>query len=143
MPRSISYSPLALAAVPGGKSPRAKKPDDDYQQRLLKYIPAETIAFFVPISAAVGDKSRSGLVVITLVAIAGNVLYSFIGKAPGGKTLPHYYVLSIIAFLVWALATDQSLADLIGLNKLWTSIILGCTVFILPGLDALLARWNV
>ena len=143
MARSITYSPRALAAIPT-RGLASKKPDDDYQQRLLKYIPAETLAFYAPISTAIGSSNKGALILVTIVGIIGNVIYNL--AAPGAtrtRIMPHFYVLSVIAFLVWAASTTPPLSSLAGLDDLTVRVILGCTVFLLPPVDTLLARWGV
>jgi hypothetical protein len=120
----------------GGKSST-----DDYQTRLVKYIPGESLAFYGPLSSIIAENAVA-LIVATGIGVIGTVLYlrqsSRHLKDPE-RPLPHYYVLSGIAFLVWALCINAPLATLLGISSLWKNVILACTVFLFPLIDDELA----
>ncbi|MFO0015139.1 MAG: hypothetical protein ACK52U_01100 [Synechococcaceae cyanobacterium] len=120
----------------GGDSPK-----DDYQTRLVKYIPGESLAFYGPLSSLIAENAVA-LIVATGIGVIGTVLYlrqsSRHLKAPE-RPLPHYYALSAFAFLVWALCINAPLATLLGISSLWKNLILACTVFLIPLIDDELA----
>ena len=44
---------------------------DSLPERLVKYVPAETLAFFVPVAALLGDDHRPWLIVALIVGVIG------------------------------------------------------------------------
>lgn len=126
-----TYSPMENDQ-PGGTSAR-----DDYQTRLVKYIPGESLAFYAPLSSMVSENSAA-LVVATVIGVIGTILYlrqSARHLKDQEKPLPHYYVLSGFAFLIWAFSINQQFASLLGISSLWKSLFLACTIFLLPLVD--------
>ena len=114
---------------------------DDYAGKLVKFVPAEVLAFFAPMAAAV--QSRKGLLIAaTIVAFLATPAYLWYGAQklpPQQQPLRHFYPLSAIAFLAWALGTS-SLGSLIGLDSIATSFMLGTSVFLIPLADGLLEK---
>jgi len=113
---------------------------DDFPDKLLKYVPAETLAFFVPVTAGL-DSDKSGWLVVVLVAGAiGTFGYLWIAgqrEPDDKKPLPYLYALAVIAFLCWAVGTSKSVADLVNVGSVGAGIILGLAVFLIPLLDQL------
>src|SRR5688572_12273335 len=61
-------APAPAAAPAGaGDGDASKRRADGYREKLVKYVPAEVIAFFVPITAALGTDDE-GLVIACLIA---------------------------------------------------------------------------
>lgn len=124
-----------------GDRGRGKSSTDDYQTRLVKYIPGETLAFYGPLSSVIAENAVA-LILATVIGVIGTVLYlrqSSRELMIPERPLPHFYVLSGIAFLVWALCINAPLATLLGVSSLWKNVILACTVFLLPLIDDELA----
>ena len=122
MPRTIVPPPLAPAA--GGPGGRIRLDGgDDLSTKLVKYVPAETLAFFVPAAGRLGT-SRSALLFAAVAAGAigtvGWLWYKGSSLPAEKRPLPHYYVLSVIAFLIWALVTAPNLAVLVHLDTVVT-----------------------
>ena len=118
---------------------------DSFPERLVKYVPAETLAFFVPVAALLGSDRRALLIVALLVGVVGTVGY-LLQTAPSGpdeRPRPHYYVLACLAFLAWAIATTPAVADLIHLDHVGAAFVLAVAVFLIPIADALLNRTPV
>src|SRR5882757_1789332 len=82
---------------------------DKFPDKLVKYVPAETLAFFVPISASLGlDRTRL-LVVATIVGAIGTPGYLWLTARKLPKVeqpLFHFYLLAVLAFACWALGTS-------------------------------------
>ena len=112
---------------------------DDYTGKLIKYVPAEVLAFFAP-TAAVVEGRHSLLIAATVMAFLATPAYLWLRARklpPEQKPLVHLYPLSAITFLAWALGAS-SIGSLIGLDSMATSFILAASVFLVPLLDGLL-----
>ena len=142
MPRGLVYSGRTQAdgaPAPERVQPAAPQPDaDGYKEKLVKYVPAEVIAFFTPITAFIGA-GEDGLLIVALVAgVVGTVAYIYRQnqKIPAEKQAPVWsYLLAIWAFLAWGLATSPVTADVLGLSLKGAGIILGISAFLVPALD--------
>jgi hypothetical protein len=141
MPRTISYSTnnTSKGFGPGTAKGGGKKPDDDYGERLLKYVPAETLSFFAPATGFISPRHYVGMtVVVVLVGVLGNIIYNMLRKSE--TVMLHYYVLSTVAFIVWAWTVDPKFAELCNLDDATVHLILLIAVFLLPGIDSVLAK---
>lgn len=152
MSRGITYSKkvpaaaggAAAQAAPGGAPPTSPSPDDSYTERLAKYVPGETLAFFVPLAAFIGSGQPVWLWVILAVGVVGTPLYLWANtRSDQTKRLPHYFVLVTIAFVIWAFGVDPDYAKMVGLPPMVVTVVMGIAVFLLPGIDTLLAALNI
>ena len=117
-----------------GPPPAVPNPDG-YGEKLLKYIPAETIAFYAPLAAIPGIGSAARWAIL-LVGLGITVLYLVAqAKREKLKPPPAYFVLGGIAFLAWALGTSDFLTAVAGVDAVWGGVILGAAVFGIPGID--------
>jgi hypothetical protein len=144
-PASASAGPFPPAAPTPSPSKTGAPADpslsDDYTNKLVKYVPAEVLAFFAPTAAAVTN--RHGLLIAaTVIGFLATPVYLWLMAQrlrPEQKPLPHFYPLSAIAFLAWALGTS-SIGSLIGLDSVETAFTLGSSVFLIPLVDGVLER---
>jgi hypothetical protein len=146
MPRTVV--PRQPARAPGPQpSARetAQEPSvvgDSLPEKLVKYVPAETLAFFVPLAAAIGTENRAVLIAVVVIAAVGTVGYLWWAARalpPEQRPLVHFYVLAVIAFACWAIATAPNLAQLLGIDTLIAGVILACAVFLIPLADNILS----
>ena len=115
----------------------AKLPTDDYLAKLVKYIPAEVIAFFTPIAAFLGDNDGP-ILVLALAGAAGTLIWIYANslKVPREQAARWFtYLLGVLAFAAWALGISSGLRAAVGISDDWAGVILAIAVFILPGLD--------
>ena len=136
MRRALTYRAPTGDAVPGAL------PADDYLAKLVKYVPAEVIAFFTPIAAFVGA-DKGPLVAITVAAAVGTIFWTYVAARsvpPAQRPRWYSYVLALVAFGVWAITISTGLRDLIGLSEVWSGVVLGVTVLFVPGIDLLISR---
>ena len=84
-------------------------PVDDYSDKLIKYVPAEVVAFFIPIGALLQDR-RNLLIVAAIVGLVATpgYLWRSAQSLPVSQRPPmHTYVLAGgVSFAVWAIATS-------------------------------------
>jgi energy-converting hydrogenase Eha subunit A len=139
MPRTV----VPPAPLRRGGPEGAAVGGDGLPERLVKYVPAETLAFFVPLAPIVG-RDRAALLVFVLVAgLVGTVGYLWLS----GSRLPvderprrHFYALAGLAFLAWALGTSAVVQDLLGVDAIAAAVVLAVAVFLVPLADGLLSR---
>lgn len=111
---------------------------DGLPAKIAKYVPAETLAFFIPVAAALGTTRDGILVMAILVGAIGSVGYLWLAArnlAEDEKPLVHFYVLSVLAFGCWAVGTSASVMHLIGVDEIVGGVILGFAVFLIPLAD--------
>ncbi len=142
MPRTIvPPRPAPSAGGPGGQI--RLEGGDDLSTKLVKYVPAESIAFFVPAAASLGTSRSALLFAVVAVGAIGTVGWLWYKGNPlkdYERPLPHFYFLSVIAFLIWALATAPNLAALVHLDTVATGVLLMFGVFLIPLADGILTR---
>ena len=124
MPRTV-VPPVRFRSTRSTRSPRSTRGaepagGDSLPERLVKYVPAETLAFFVPIAAVLDDGNRRPwLITVLVVGVIGTAGYLWLAARKAGddeRPLPHFYVLACVAFVCWAIGTSAGVADLIGLR---------------------------
>jgi hypothetical protein len=118
---------------------------DRFPEKLIKYVPAETLAFFVPVAAAIGTGRNALLVAALVLGMIFTPLYLWLAarKLPTDKRpLFHFYLLAAVAFVVWALGTSSAVADLVQVEPTVVGIIFMFAVFIIPGADAAITEWR-
>jgi hypothetical protein len=116
---------------------------DGFPERLVKYVPAETLAFFVPLAAVLDPDHKPWLITVLAAGAVGTVGYLWLAgrlAGPDERPLPHFYVLSCVAFLCWAVGTSGGVAALVGLDRVEAGVLLGLAVFLVPLLDDVLNR---
>ena len=116
-------------------------PVDDYSDKLIKYVPAEVVAFFIPIGALLQDRLNLLIVaaIVGLVATPGYLWRSAQSLPVSQRPPMHTYVLAGVSFAVWAIATS-AIGGMIGLDSVASAFLLGVTVFLIPLADSILAR---
>ena len=142
-PRSISSREAAASAKAddGGE-----QQPDDYGDKLVKYIPAEVIAFFLPayaLAAKLTDFSdRIGWLLVG-IAIVGTVGYLLVKADKAKPSRWYFYLLAVLAFLGWAIGTTTEVAKLFNLPQpeLSGKLVVFVTIFIVPLVDELLTRY--
>ncbi len=118
---------------------------DGLPERLVKYVPAETLAFFVPLTAGIGTGRDALLVVVLCAGVLGTVGYLWLAgqrAAPDERPRPHFFALAAVAFVSWAVGTSPNVALLFGLDRLAAGVWLGLAVFLVPLADEVLNRWT-
>jgi len=78
-------------------------------------VPAETLAFFIPAAAAIGGDRDTLLIFVLVLAAVDTLGYLWLASPSDTameRPLVHFYVLAVIAFLCWAVATSPNVADL-------------------------------
>ncbi len=127
--------------------PASTAPKDEFGDKLVKYIPAEVIAFFLPAYALAKSADPAGLAwlpyALVVVAGLGLVGYLLIRAPKDNPPRWYFYVLSVVAFLAWIAGTSAAGADVFHLVQVEITgkLILMAAVFAIPLLDELLTRF--
>jgi hypothetical protein len=146
MPRSLVYAsgrrpPDRERFGEGGRA--GELPADGYLDKLVKYIPAEVIAFFTPIAAFIGS-NEGPIAVIAALGAVGTVMWTYGSaireKVPRDQRPRWYsYVIAVLAYAAWALGISVGLRELFDLSDEWAGVILAAAVLLLPGFDLILS----
>ena len=144
MARTVVPTQPAVLPPEGALESVAEQPavaGDGLPEKLVKYVPAETLAFFVPLAAAAGTDREGFLIALLVIGVIGTVAYLWYAARAlpaGQRPLIHFYVLAPLAFLCWAIATAPNVAELIGIDSLIAAAILTGAVFLIPITDSIL-----
>lgn len=125
--------------LPPGAAPPAPPPDN-YADKLVKYVPAEVLAFALP-AAAVNAGNDTWLKAIIGIGVATTPLYHFAASRtapPQLKPKPAFYALSAVAFVPWILGASLAVAQMTGWGQGAVTTILLLSLLIIPLLDQLL-----
>jgi hypothetical protein len=117
--------------------------EDDYSSKLVKYIPGEVIAFFVPayaLAAQVPELWARWLVLV--LCVLGTVGYLFARASKEKPPRWYFYVLALLSFLAWAMGTSKVATELFRINDpgVVSKLIVTAAVFLIPLADELLTR---
>jgi hypothetical protein len=136
MPRTVVPPAGATAGGGGGTA------GDGLPEKLVKYVPAETIGFFVPVSAAVGTGNEGWLIAVVVVALLGTPAYLFqmAPETPASKPRAHYYVLAEIALVCWMLGTSSAVQSWVGISQTLGGVVLAIGTFAIPITDGVLTK---
>ena len=145
MPRAPVLPSLVKASTDenptyaGAAAPEA----DGYAERLVKYIPGETIAFFLPfasITAITDGQLIAALVVAEILTLLWTINRN--EKLPSDMHRPKLLVIlwSLIAFPAWALGTSAEVQSLLDWPALTCTLILAGTAALVPLVDDRLTK---
>jgi hypothetical protein len=122
------------AGVPGPEAPTPAPPPaapaaDSYNDRVLKYIPAEVVTLYLSVDGLVRAKQNSpvlswGLFAFGLVA---TILYL---KFSAGVTKPLQLIVSAVAFCVWAISIGSPSTYIAGYDAIYGAIALPIFTFL-------------
>ena len=120
-------------------------PDDSYRERLIKYIPSETIALFIAIYGITyylsGSEEWYPLMArwIFIAGILGTLLYLWHAE---GVTDLVQLAISTIGFVIWACALGiVTVASLPFYNAVVAAVLLIVWVFGAPFIDGMPDKW--
>ena len=108
-------------------------------------MPAETLAFFVPLAAAIGTSNKTLLAIVLVAGLIGSVAWLIVNAAQlpnDQKPRFYFYFLAGVAYLCWAIGTSPNVSALIGVSSLTASVALGVGVFLIPLIDTALSLKN-
>ncbi|HYI65815.1 MAG TPA: hypothetical protein VEW95_02710 [Candidatus Limnocylindrales bacterium] len=142
--RAIRYQTTTGENKPAGVQRVEPTDPDGYLDRLIKFIPAETLTLFTAL--VVGAAARENdvmLVVLLVICFIATPLYLFAAAIPlpaNQKPRPWMYLLSPLAFIVWAIFTSEPVRVLpvTDVDEGWATFILVVSVLLIPAIDQFL-----
>ena len=126
---------------PNGGAPPRELTRDDYITKLIKYVPAEVVAAFTGLTAAaaaVGDNAVWWIFAIGILATVGYYYRSAYKLPPTDRPRPYFYVLSVVAFVIWSLAVNESIRGLFDMDARVSEFFLVVGAFLIPFVDEML-----
>lgn len=148
MNRAINYPRRAEALEVGAEDVAPEAPPDQvdkyqvdkYTEKLVKYVPAEVIAFFIPGYALVKGQGGSGGWIVLALGLLGTVGYLFVRADPDSRPRAYFYLLAALAFIGWAFGTTGVGTDLLGLAEWMNDLSVLTAVFLIPLADEVLTK---
>jgi hypothetical protein len=128
-----------------GAGTRTEIPSDGYLERLVKYVPAEVLVFFLPTVTLAGPQHPGLVVAILLAGLAATPLWQFVhalSLPADQRPYLHYYFLASIAYVAWAIGASNAVQVVFGLDPFAVTTILAIVVLVVPGLDIVLAHFG-
>jgi uncharacterized membrane protein len=114
---------------------------DEWGDKLVKYIPAEVLAFYIPSWALVDTATPLGQWLVFAIALAGTVAYLMARADRADPPRWYFYVLAALAFVAWAIGTTTSGGVLFHLPPWLAQITVLAAVFLIPLLDEILTKY--
>lgn len=114
---------------------------DGYSDRLLKYIPADVVSFWLAgnglVQSQAGDARIGALWLLFVVGLVLSALWTRkLTKEPGRAPAWRQIVLSCISFFVWVFAIGGPFSELPFYDPLWSSLLLFMYTAAVPLLPA-------
>ncbi|MFM2479711.1 hypothetical protein [Celerinatantimonas sp. MCCC 1A17872] len=128
MTRSIIPSPRYQAK---GSAPRDAA-SDRYNDRLVKYIPAESVVLYQTINSVLASSGMQGQPIhwiIFFVILIAN--FEYMRKVLSIK-MPSQLLISSISFIIWAVSFGQPFLSLSWWQPVYGALILPLFTFIVP-----------
>ena len=135
-------------AGPAGPEAKAREPErDGYLTKVLKYVPVEFVGPFaalVALTTNVSNNADTKEWFVRLLFFLGAVVTPFIFYAQARRLVNedkprlYFYVLSLLAFMVWSLAISDQVRDAFGITDGLSEFLLAAGAFGIPGADWLL-----
>ncbi len=124
--------PIIRYPSPPGQLRGPSAGEDDYLDKLAKYVPAPSVAF-VAVASGFVDSDAFGWILIA-VALLGTWLYVYIrGEVPVWT-----YGLVLVAALVWSFCATDLGGRLLSLDAGARGFVLACGTFLIPAADTAL-----
>jgi len=139
-PAVAAVPPPENPAQPAATSVAATPTADSYAEKLVKYVPAEVLAFALPAAAlnAGNDNWLKAIIIAGFVAVPLYLIASARSKPPSQRPPAPYYLLSALAYLPWILGASPSVSGMTGWGQAPTTTILMVAVLFIPVMDQLL-----
>ena len=151
MPRTVVYPSPATRTIASDAAADAVTPpktetsqEDGFGDKLVKYIPAEVIAFYVSGYILAGQLGKAAQWTVLVACLLGTAAYLFVRADKVNPPRWYFYVLAIISFLAWAVGTSTAGADLLmwptDKAEIMGKFIVTAAVFLVPLTDELLTK---
>src|SRR4051794_10309837 len=112
MARTVTYPPKSSHShLSDAERSRLVHQADGYREKIVKYVPAEVLAFVIPLAHT--DKRADVRLVFWLGVIATPILLFAASRTLEAARRPRFwfYGLALIAYWAWAIGTNTTIAD--------------------------------
>jgi peptidoglycan/LPS O-acetylase OafA/YrhL len=141
--RTVVYEASAVKKTRPGRraNPQQRSDSDRYRDKLIKFVPAEAVAFFAVANQVIQDTwSDSWRWVVLILGTLIAVLYPTAVSREAPTVAWFFYVLAALSFVAWALGTSSYGGELFNWPEGANKIVLAAAVPIIPALDDLFVR---
>ena len=152
MPRTVVYPSRSTARVStksiteGAAAPSTGEAakEDTFGDKLVKYIPAEVIAFYVSGYVLAGQVGETAQWVVLFVCLLGTPAYLFVRADKVKPPRWYFYLLAMGSFWAWAVGTSTVGADLFdwptSKAEIMGKFIVTAAVFLVPLVDEVMTK---
>jgi peptidoglycan/LPS O-acetylase OafA/YrhL len=130
------------AVYPKAGAKAAGQPVDEWGDKLVKYIPAEVLAFFIPAYALVETATPTGPLVVFALGLVGTVAYLIARADRADPPRWYFYVLAALAFVAWAIGTTSIGSVLLHLPEWSAEVTVLGGVFLIPLIDEIVTKYT-
>lgn len=151
MPRTPTYPRAAPTAASTAETlPRSTTASasaaqllsaDGMAEKIVKYVPAEVLAFYAPAYALIPEGDLLLRRIVLGAGLMGTVVYLLAARPKSAGPPAYFYVLAAIAFLAWAIGVSDVGVQLLGLSSAASKVLFAVGVFLIPGIDEALTRF--
>lgn len=109
--------------------------DDSYLNRLVKYVPVEGLAPFIPVAAMAGDKDMQLWITFLATLLVGVVLIAAQTKNQTPRPRLWFWPFVVIAFVAWSVGASEEFRGLLEVSSESGGWFLALVAVVLPALD--------
>lgn len=134
---------IRTAVYPKAGARDAGRAVDEWGDKLVKYIPAEVLAFYIPAYALVEANAPLGPWIVFGLGLVGTVAYLVARADRADPPRWYFYLLSAIAFIAWSIGTS-SIGSVLWHLPAWSSeVTLLGAVFLIPLIDEIVTKYTL
>lgn len=134
---SVKGEDLERAVIPGSDQGvlRSSVESDSYLSKLVKYVPVEGIAPFLPLATMANDSVIRLWITFVVALIVGLALIG--AQVVGAEQRPRvwFWPFVIVSFGAWSVGASQEFREMLGVSQSAGSWFLGLAAGALPALD--------
>lgn len=109
---------------------------DGFLAKLVKYVPVEGLAPFLPLAATAGDAVVRLWITFIVALIVGVVLIAVQVKKSKKRSRGWFWPFVVIAFAAWTVGASEAFRDMLNVSEEAGGWFLGLTAAALPLLDS-------
>ena len=119
-----------------GRFAAASGTNDSYLNKLVKYVPVEGLAPFLPLATVVANEDALLVVTFVVALLLGLLLIAVQVKEAAEKPRAWFWPFVVIAFIAWSVGASQEFREMLGVSQAIGGWLLGLTAAALPAFDS-------
>lgn len=132
---------IRTAVYPPKPGSKGSALPDEWGDKIVKYIPAEVLAFYIPAWALVETQSLGSWFVF-FVGLFGTIAYLLVRADRANPPRWYFYALAAAAFIAWVIGTTTSGAVLFHLPEWSAEVTVLGAVFLIPLIDEIVTKYT-